>query len=133
MLSKSKQPLTIDGYIQTCPPAVRTILQRIRRIVRTAAPDATEVISYRMPAFKLNGIIIYFAAFKSHIGIFPPIKGDPKLVKAAAPYAGPKGNLRFLLDEPIPYRLIERVVKHRLKQVGAKMKVKKTPKRLNIG
>lgn len=132
MLSKSKQPLTIDGYIQTRPPAVRTILQRIRRIVRTAAPDATEVISYRMPAFKLNGIIIYFAAFKSHIGIFPPIKGDPKLVKAAAPYAGPKGNLRFLLDEPIPYGLIERVVKHRLKQVGAKMKVKKTPKRLNI-
>jgi len=129
MSSKSKQALTIDNYIQACPREVRPILQRIRRIVQAAAPEAEEVISYRMPAFKLNGIIIYFAAFKSHIGIFPPIKGDPKLMKAVAPYAGPKGNLRFPLDEPIPYGFIKRVVSHRVKQLRAKAKTAKTKNR----
>lgn len=120
MQSKSKSPATIDDYIQGCPRDVRTILKRIRRIVRAAAPEAVEVISYRMPAFKLNGIIIYFAAFKNHIGIFPPVSGDPKLLKAVAPYAGEKGNLRFPLDEPIPYDLIERVILLRVKQNLAK-------------
>ena len=120
MLSKLKQALTIDDYIEACPRNVQSILQRIRLIVQDAAPEAMEVISYRMPAFKLNGIVIYFAAFKSHIGIFPPIKGDPKLLKALAKYAGPKGNLRFPLDAPIPYGLIKRVVSHRVKQLRAK-------------
>ena len=108
---------------------MRPILQRIRRIVQDAAPEAVEVISYRMPAFKLNGIVIYFAAFKGHIGIFPPINGDPKLAKALERYAGPKGNLRFPLDEPIPYGLIKRVVSHRVKQLRAKAKTTKTKKR----
>lgn len=121
-------PATIEDYIQACPRDVRPILQRIRRVVQAAAPKAEEVISYRMPAFKLNGIVIYFAAFKSHIGIFPPIKGDPILAKAMQLYAGPKGNLRFPLDEPIPYGLIKRVVSHRVKQLGAK-KAPKTKKR----
>ena len=132
MQSKSKPAATIDDYIQACPREVRPILQRIRGVVQAAAPEAKEVISYRMPAFKLNGIIIYFAPFRSHIGIFPPIKGDPKLAKALERYAGPKGNLRFPLDQPIPYGLVKRVVSHRLKQLRAKLKVKKTPKRLNI-
>ena len=120
MRANSKIPSTIDDYIEACPRDVQPILQRIRRIVRDAAPEAVEVISYRMPAFKLNGIVIYFAAFKSHIGIFPPIKGDPKLLKALAKYAGPKGNLRFPLDAPIPYGLIKRVILHRVKQLRAK-------------
>ena len=79
------------------------------------APDAEEVISYRMPAFKRNGILVYFAAFKNHIGLYPPVSGDEKLLKAVAPYAGEKGNLRFPLDRPIPYELIERIVRHRMK------------------
>jgi uncharacterized protein YdhG (YjbR/CyaY superfamily) len=117
-------PETIDDYIQASPPRVRPILQRIRRTVRAAAPVATEVISYRMPAFKLHGILLYFAAFQNHIGLYPPVSGDPKLVKAVAPYAGEKGNLRFPLDEPIPYDLIERVVKHRIEQNLAKAATK---------
>jgi len=120
MPANSNLPATIDDYIEACPRNVQSILQRIRRIVQDAAPEAVEVISYRMPAFKLNGIIIYFAAFKNHIGIFPPITGDPKLVKALAKYAGPKGNLRFPLDAPIPYGLIKRVILHRVKQLRAK-------------
>jgi uncharacterized protein YdhG (YjbR/CyaY superfamily) len=110
------RPHTIDDYIAGFPPKVRAILEKIRDTVSSAAPDAEEVISYRMPAFKQGGILIYFAAFKAHIGIFPPVSGDARLEKAVAPYAGPKGNLRFPLDEPIPYDLIRRIVVLRVRQ-----------------
>jgi uncharacterized protein YdhG (YjbR/CyaY superfamily) len=113
-------PTTIDEYIAASAPAVRPILKEIRSVVRAAAPLAEECISYRMPAFKQAGILIYFAAFKQHIGVFPPVSGDPKLEQALAPYAGPKGNFKFPLDQPIPYALIRRIVKLRLKQNTAK-------------
>jgi uncharacterized protein YdhG (YjbR/CyaY superfamily) len=109
-------PATIDKYIAAHPPAVRTILRRIKRTVSDAVPDAEETISYRMPAFKLDGVLLYFAAFKSHIGLFPPVKGDASLERAVKRYAGPKGNLRFPYDEPIPYGLIRRIVRVRAKQ-----------------
>jgi uncharacterized protein YdhG (YjbR/CyaY superfamily) len=69
-----------------------------------------------MPAFTLNGVLVYFAAFKAHIGLYPPVRGDARLEKALAPYAGPKGNLRLPLDQPMPYDLITRLVKLRLRQ-----------------
>ena len=84
--------------------------------IRKAAPDAQEAISYRIPAFTLNGALVYFAAFKKHIGFYPPVKGDARLEKAIAAYAGPKGNLQFPLDRPIPYDLIEKIVKLRMRQ-----------------
>jgi uncharacterized protein YdhG (YjbR/CyaY superfamily) len=110
----------MDAYIAAFPPDVRAILEHIRLTIRNAAPDAMETISYQIPAFTLHGALVYFAAFKQHIGFYPPVSGDAKLAKAVAPYAGEKGNLRFPLDEPIPYRLIERIVKHRVKQNLAK-------------
>lgn len=109
-------PGNIDEYISMFAPDVQLILQRIRQTIKHAAPEAQEAISYRIPAFKLNGILVYFAAFKNHIGLYPPIKGDAKLEKAIAIYAGEKGNLRFPLNQPIPYDLIERIVKLRAKQ-----------------
>jgi uncharacterized protein YdhG (YjbR/CyaY superfamily) len=109
-------PSTVDEYIATFPAAVRAILRKVRRTVRAGAPQASEVISYRMPALKQHGILVYFAAFKTHIGLFPPIKGDAKLRQAAARYAGPKGNLRFPFDEPIPYGLIKRLTQLRARQ-----------------
>jgi uncharacterized protein YdhG (YjbR/CyaY superfamily) len=130
MNDQSMTPATIDDYIKAFPPAVRAILERIRQTVREAAPEAAELISYRMPAFKLNGILVYFAAFKNHIGLFPPVRGDVKLVTAAAPYAGEKGNLRFSLDEPIPYDLIKQIVSYRRKEHLAKVAAKsKKPRR----
>jgi uncharacterized protein YdhG (YjbR/CyaY superfamily) len=107
-------------YIAGFPPKIRAILKEIRATVRAAAPEAQEVISYQMPAFKQNGILIYFAAFKAHIGVFPPVSGDARLEKALARYAGPKGNLRFPLDQPIPYDLIRRIVTLRMKQNAAR-------------
>lgn len=120
MASSRATPGSIDEYIAGFSPEVQAILERIRRTIRAAAPDAQEIISYQMPAFTLNGVLAYFAAFKYHIGFYPPISGDAELEAAVAPYAGEKGNLRFPLDQPIPYDLIERIVKLRVQQNLAK-------------
>ena len=122
-------PKTIDEYIWGFPPDVQAILRNVRQVVRHAAPHAQETISYQIPAFKLNSVLVYFAAFRKHIGFYPPIRGDAGLRKAVAAYAGPKGNLRFPLDQPIPYDLIERITKHRLKQNLAKATGKGKKKR----
>jgi len=120
MATKPAVPATIDEYISAFSPDVQAILQKIRQVVQSAAPDAQETISYQMPAFKLNGILLYFAAFKKHIGFYPPIRGDAQLEKDVSPYAGEKGNLKFPLDQPIPFDLIERITELRVKQALAK-------------
>ena len=114
------KPATIDEYIAAFPEHVAAILARIRATVRAAAPEAEETISYQMPAFRQNGILIYFAAFKNHIGVYPPVTGDARLESAVAKYAGEKGNLRFPLDRPVPYALIARIVRHRVRQNAGK-------------
>jgi uncharacterized protein YdhG (YjbR/CyaY superfamily) len=126
MLTKADTPKNIDEYIALFSPDVQTILEKIRSTVRQAAPEAEEVISYRMPAFTFHGILVYFAAFKKHIGLYPPVRGDAKLEKAIAPYAGEKGNLKFPLDRPIPYDLIEKIVKLRVKQNLSKRRTART-------
>ena len=119
-MAKSKKPRDIDCYISQFTADVQAILEKVRTTISNAAPDAREVISYMMPAFKQHGILVYFAAWKTHIGLYPPISGDKSLEKAVAKYAGPKGNLQFPLDEPIPFDLIERLVQMRVKQDSAK-------------
>ncbi len=121
MGSIRRVPKNIDDYISAFSPDVQAILKKIRQTVRKNAPGAEEIISYRMPAFRLNGILLYFAAFRNHIGLYPPVSGDANLEKALARFAGPKGNLKFPLDQPIPYGLIQRIVKLRVKQNLAKM------------
>jgi uncharacterized protein YdhG (YjbR/CyaY superfamily) len=116
MPTRPAAPETIDAYIATFRPEVRDLLNRVRRTIRNAAPEAQEAISYRIPAFKLNGVLVYFAAFKKHIGLYQPLRGDAKLEKASSAYAGEKGNLQFPYDQPIPYDLIESIVKFRVKQ-----------------
>jgi uncharacterized protein YdhG (YjbR/CyaY superfamily) len=115
-MAKAPKPQDIDGYISQLPAGVQAILERVRQTIREAAPDARETISYRMPAFKQHGILVFFAAWKQHIGLYPPISGDTALERAVSRYAGPKGNLQLPLDEPIPYDLIERRVKLRAKR-----------------
>ena len=116
MATARPTPKSIDDYIRRFPPHVQTILQRIRATVRRAAPDATESIGYAIPCYRLEGALVYFAAFTQHIGFYPPVRGDPALVKAVAKYAGEKGNLRFAIDQPIPYELIENIVELRVRQ-----------------
>ena len=111
---------SIDEYIAAFPPEVQTILHKVRQVVHSAAPAADEAISYQIPALELNGVLVYFAAFKGHIGFYPPVRGDARLQRAIAPYAGDKGNLRFPYDQPIPYELITRITRLRVKQNLAK-------------
>ena len=119
-MAKPAKPKDIDGYISQFPAGVQAILEKVWETISHAAPDAKETISYLMPAFRQHGILVYFAAWEKHIGMYPPISGNKTLEKAIARYAGPKGNLQFPLDEPIPYDLIERIVKLRVKQDSEK-------------
>jgi len=119
------KPANIDSYISAFPKDVQSRLTRVRRTIRAAAPKATEAISYRIPAFKQNGMLVYFAGFKNHIGLYPPVRGDAALEKAVAKYAGPKGNLKFPYDELLPLALIARIVRLRVKQNLAKAAGKK--------
>jgi len=112
-------PKNIDEYIAGFTPEVQTILKRIRETVQEAAPAAEEKISYGIPAFTQGGILVYFAAFRKHVGFYPPVSGDAGIEKAILPYAGEKGNLRFPLDQPIPYELIGRIVRLRVRQNAA--------------
>ncbi len=118
----------VDLYIETFTEEVQAILQSVRAAIRLAVPDAEEVISYRMPAFKQHGIVVYYAAWKNHIGLYPPITGDKALEKAVSKYAGPKGNLQFPIDEPMPIALIKRIAVHRLKQIDDKRAAKRRRK-----
>ncbi len=119
------EPTDIDAYIAQFPSEVQQVLRKVRATIRAATPKAREVISYKMPAFRQHGILVYFAAWKNHIGLYPPISGDAAIVKAAAKYAGPKGNLQFPLDEPMPYDLIKRIVKLRVRQDNEKVEAKR--------
>lgn len=106
------KPPTMGQYIASAPPRARPILKKIREGVYTVVPEAVPVMSYGMPAFKWKGkILVYFAAWKEHIGLYPPVPAALK--KEVANYAGPKGNLQFPLNKPIPYGLIKKIVKYR--------------------
>ena len=127
-MAKAAKPTDIDSYISKFPADVQVILQEVRETIRRAAPDAEEVISYMMPAFRQHGILVYFAAWQEHIGLYPPITGDKDIEKAIARYTGPKGNLQFPLDEPMPLKLIERIVILRVKQNESKAATKRKKK-----
>lgn len=128
-MAKSKPPKDIDEYISQFTPDVQQILSNIRTTIRDAAPDASEVISYQMPAFRQHGMLVYFAAWKEHIGLYPPVSGNAAIEKAVARYAGPKGNLQFPLDNPIPYDLIKRIVTLRVKLNLEKVEAKRAKRK----
>jgi uncharacterized protein YdhG (YjbR/CyaY superfamily) len=117
----------VDEYIAGFPPDVQAILRRVRATVRAAAPQAEERISYRMPALFQDGVLVYYAAFKRHIGLYPPVQ-DAALRAEAEPYAGPKGNLQFPYSEPVPYDLVARIVKSRLRDNLARTSARRPAK-----
>lgn len=124
MKAGSRAPKTIDEYIAGFPPDVQEILQKVRLTVRKAAPDAQERISYKMPAFTLNGNLVYFAGFEHHIGFYPIPMGIEKFKKDLAPYKQGRGSVQFPLDKPIPYGLISKIVKFRVKENLSRVKTK---------
>lgn len=114
----AKKPTTVDEYIAGFPADVQKILRKIRTTIRKAAPKAEESISYAIPTFKTNGARIYFAAFKNHVSVYPVTAPVRAKFKELARYAGGKGTVKFPLDEPIPYALIGRIVKFKMKKVS---------------
>jgi len=115
-----KQFKNIDEYIAGFPEDIQVILQNLRRVIHEAAPEAQETISYSMPAFKQDGILVYFAAFKDHIGFFPTSSGISAFTKELATYDTSKGTVRFPLDKPLPVNLIKKMVKFRAQENGNK-------------
>lgn len=104
----------IDGYIASFPKETQKILQQIRTTIKKAAPEAVETIKYSMPTFTFKGNLIYFAAFKNHIGIYPAPSGDESFNREISGYKGAKSSIRFPLNKPIPLELIDRIVKFRI-------------------
>ncbi len=125
MRAGQSAPESIDAYIASLPPDTQEILQRIRAIIREAAPDAQEAIRYQIPTFLLHGNLVHFAAFKAHIGFYPTPEGIEAFRAELAPYEGGKGTIRFPLDRPIPYDLIRRIVEQRARERRAKAEAKR--------
>ena len=118
MDGKDAQFKTIDEYIKASPTDVQGILQSLRLTIRKAAPEAVETISYQMPTFKLNGKgLVYFAAFKNHIGFYPIPSGIEAFKKELSPYKQGKGSVQFPIDKPIPSALVRRIVRFRAKEI----------------
>ena len=123
MRTNQTAPKDIDEYIAGFPNDVQEILEKIRMTIRKAAPAAEEAISYKMPTFNLKGqYLIYFAAYKKHIGLYPVPVGDAEFNEEMSAYQAGKGTLQFPLDKPIPYKLISKIVKVRAKENSSKAK-----------
>ena len=128
MKTSETGPKTIDEYIAGFPNDVQKILGKIRMTIKKAAPDAEETISYQIPTFILKGhYLVYFAAYKKHIGVYPAPIGNAEFNEALSPYASGKGTAKFNLDKPIPFDLISKIVQFRAKEnlVSAKEEKKK--------
>jgi uncharacterized protein YdhG (YjbR/CyaY superfamily) len=121
-VSSKKGFKTIDEYIATFPKTTQTVLEALRRAIKEAAPNAEETISYQMPAFKQNGIVVYFAAFKNHIGFFPTASAVEAFKEKLGGYETSKGTVRFPLGEPIPLELVKEMVQFKVKENNAKKK-----------
>ncbi|HLO15378.1 MAG TPA: DUF1801 domain-containing protein [Anaerolineales bacterium] len=117
-------PKNIDEYIAGFPEDTQKILEKIRLTIKKAAPEAEEAIKYRMPTFTLKGNLVHFAAFKNHIGFYPVPTGIEKFKKELSIYESGKGSVQFPLNQPIPYDLITKIVKFRVKENLAKAAAK---------
>lgn len=124
MRARQTEPSDIDEYIAAFPNDLQEILKKIRKTIRRAAPEADETIKYQMPTFTLNGNLVHFAAFKKHIGFYPVPRGNEAFKDELSRYEGAKSTVRFPIDKPIPFDLISRIVKFRVKQNLEKAELK---------
>ncbi len=118
----------IDRYIRTFPEPVQVILLEIRKTIQAAAPEASETIAYGIPTFKLHGNLVHFAAHKHHIGFYPAPQGLEAFKEELSKYKGSKGTVQFPLDQPLPLKLISRIVKYRVTANLEKAEAKKKKK-----
>ena len=122
MSTSKKVYNTIDEYIEAFPKNVQSILEELRQVITESAPGAEEAVSYQMPAFKLNGILVWFAAFKNHIGFYPKKSAIEAFKEELSDYEVSKGTIRFPINEPVPFDLVKRIVVFRVKENLGKKK-----------
>jgi len=135
MLKSKTEFKSIDDYIAAQPDNVKASLEKLRQTIRKAAPDAEEVISYQMPAFKFYGVLVYFAAFKNHFGFYPTSAAVKVFKDKLRIYEYSKGTIKFPLDKPIPTKLVTEIVKFRVRENLDKklLKENKTAAKRNRG
>ena len=119
------KPNSIEEYISSFPKETQALLEQVRETIRKAAPTASEVISYQMPAYKLNGILVWFAAYSKHIGFYPGASGIEAFKKELSIYKGAKGSVQFPLDKTLPLELISKIVMFRINENLQREKAKK--------
>lgn len=122
MATSRKTPKSFDDYLERFPKDVQQRLQKLRQTVKKAAPQAEEKISYGIPAFTLNGMLVWFAAFKNHVGFYPRTSAIAAFKKELSPYKRAKGSIQFPFEKPLPLALIHRMVKFRVKENLSKAK-----------
>ena len=122
MSTSKKVYNTIDEYIEAFPKNVQSILEELRQVITESAPGSEEAVSYQMPAFKLNGILVWFAAFKNHIGFYPKKSAIEAFKEELSDYEVSKGTIRFPINEPVPFDLVKRIVVFRVKENLGKKK-----------
>jgi uncharacterized protein YdhG (YjbR/CyaY superfamily) len=110
----------VDDYIAGFPDEIRTALQELREVIKRAAPNAEEIISYRMPAYRQKEVLVYFAAFKDHVSLFPTSSGVAAFSQELSGYRCSKGTIQFPLNCPLPLDLISRIVRFRLGEALAR-------------
>src|SRR6185312_195148 len=125
MRSEKVKPKNVDEYISCFPSEIQKKLQELRSTIKYSAPNATEIISYQMPAYSFNGILVYFAAFKNHIGFYPTASGIENFKNQLLKYESSKGAVKFSVDQPLPLNLISKIVKFRMKENMEKQKAPK--------
>ncbi|HEY0031003.1 MAG TPA: DUF1801 domain-containing protein [Bacteroidia bacterium] len=125
MKSNSVKISTVDYYIGSFPPDTQLLLEQLRATILKAAPKAEELISYQMPAYKYHGVLVYFAGYKKHIGFYATPTGHKAFDKELSVYKMGKGSVQFPIDQPMPLKLITKIVKFRMKENLEKEKLKK--------
>ena len=129
---KPTKPLTVDQYIAAQSPETQPVLERMRAVVRKSAPEAEEVISYGMPAARQNGMLVFYAVWKSHIGFYPSGSGISQFIDELAGYKTSKGAIQFPLNEPLPEELIARMIRWRVAENKQKTALKQQAKSKTI-
>ena len=120
-----KPAKNVDAYIALFPADIQLKLEQIRQLIKTTAPEATEQISYGMPAYKLNGPLVYFGAYTKHIGFYPTASGIMEFQKQIAAYTSSKGAIQFPFNQQLPLSLIKKIIQFRAKENLQKLKTKK--------
>ena len=128
-MAKMKTAASVDDYISNADPHVKKALRDIRKTIKSAAPNAEEIISYQIPGYKYHGMLVFFAAWKDHISVYPAPWSAESLKKEMSGYKGSKGTIKFPIDEPMPLTLIKRMVKYRVKENEARAALKRSIKK----